>query len=173
MSWDVPGEFKSHRRATFSKTLDHDIESVWAVISSPGILLECHPFCRSNEAIEWGNGRFSDVLTYLNGRRYVRRFRQWRPREGYDLVIGEEGGKQSFVRWELNEAGDRGTELRITVYPYLLSGLPRNISAIPFALYVRPKLTAYLRSVIGGFEYYLDNGEEVPRNHFGSHSWFS
>ena len=173
MSWEVPREFKSHRCVTASKKLDHDIEVVWALVSSPGNLLECHPFCRSNEAIEWGYGSFSDVLTYLNGRRYVRRFRQWRPREGYDLVIGEEGGKQSFVRWELNEAGNRSTELRITVYPYLLSGLPRIISAIPFSIYARPKLTTYLRSVLGGFEYFLDNGERVPRNYFGSHSWFS
>ena len=173
MSWEVPGEFKSHRCVTASKKLDHDIEVVWALVSSPGNLLECHPFCRSNEAIEWGDGSFSDVLTYLNGRRYVRRFRQWRPREGYDLVIGEEGGKQSFVRWELNEAGNRSTELRITVYPYLLSGLPRIISAIPFSIYARPKLTTYLRSVLRGFEYFLDNGERVPRNYFGSHSWFS
>lgn len=173
MSWEVPREFKSHRCVTASKKLDHDIEVVWALVSSPGNLLECHPFCRSNEAIEWGDGSFSDVLTYLNGRRYVRRFRQWRPREGYDLVIGEEGGKQSFVRWELNEAGNRSTELRITVYPYLLSGLPRIISAIPFSIYARPKLTTYLRSVLGGFEYFLDNGERVPRNYFGSHSWFS
>ena len=88
-------------------------------------------------------------------------------------MIGEEGGKQSFVRWELNEAGNRSTELRITVYPYLLSGLPRIISAIPFSIYARPKLTTYLRSVLGGFEYFLDNGERVPRNYFGSHSWFS
>ena len=173
MSWEVPMEFKSHRCVTASKKLDHDIEVVWALVSSPGNLLECHPFCRSNEAIEWGDGSFSDVLTYLNGRRYVRRFRQWRPREGYDLVIGEEGGKQSFVRWELNEAGNRSTELRITVYPYLLSGLPRIISAIPFSIYARPKLTTYLRSVLRGFEYFLDNGERVPRNYFGSHSWFS
>ncbi|MEK9865862.1 MAG: SRPBCC family protein [Euryarchaeota archaeon] len=173
MSWEVPREFKSHRCVTASKKLDHDIEVVWALVSSPGNLLECHPFCRSNEAIEWGDGSFSDVLTYLNGRRYVRRFRQWRPREGYDLVIGEEGGKQSFVRWELNEAGNRSTELRITVYPYLLSGLPRIISAIPFSIYARPKLTTYLRSVLRGFEYFLDNGERVPRNYFGSHSWFS
>ena len=173
MSWEVPREFKSHRCVTASKKLDHDIEVVWALVSSPGNLLECHPFCRLNEAIEWGDGSFSDVLTYLNGRRYVRRFRQWRPREGYDLVIGEEGGKQSFVRWELNEAGNRSTELRITVYPYLLSGLPRIISAIPFSIYARPKLTTYLRSVLRGFEYFLDNGERVPRNYFGSHSWFS
>jgi hypothetical protein len=173
MSWEVPREFKSHRCVTASKKLDHDIEVVWALVSSPGNLLECHPFCRSNEAIEWGDGSFSDVLTYLNGRRYVRRFRQWSPREGYDLVIGEEGGKQSFVRWELNEAGNRSTELRITVYPYLLSGLPRIISAIPFSIYARPKLTTYLRSVLRGFEYFLDNGERVPRNYFGSHSWFS
>ena len=131
MSWEVPREFKSHRCVTASKKLDHDIEVVWALVSSPGNLLECHPFCRSNEAIEWGDGSFSDVLTYLNGRRYVRRFRQWRPREGYDLVIGEEGGKQTFVRWELNEAGNRSTELRITVYPYLLSGMPRIFNAIP------------------------------------------
>ena len=173
MDPSVPDAFKSHRFATAARMLKFQPEEIWEAISTPGNLLDCHPFCRSNEPIEWGDLGHSDVRVYLNGRTYVRQFRQWSPKKGYDLTIGEEGGKQSYVRWEISPISDEQSELRITVYPYLLSDLPRLASSIPFALYVRPKLTAYLDSVIGGFEYYLDNGKRVPRNHFGRHSWFS
>ena len=77
------------------------------------------------------------------------------------------------MRWEITSINNEQSELRITVYPYLLSDLPRLAASVPFALYVRPKLTAYLDSVIGGFEYYLENGKRVPRNHYGRNSWFS
>ena len=173
MELGVPGAFKSHRFATAARKLNFQPEEIWEAISAPGNLLDCHPFCRSNEPIEWDDMGHSDVIVYLNGRTYVRQFRQWSPKNGYDLTIGEEGGKQSYVRWEIAPINDEQSELRITVYPYLLSNLPRIAASVPFALYVRPKLTAYLDSVIRGFEYYLETGERVPRNHFGKHSWFS
>ena len=119
--------------------LDHDIEVVWALVMGGK---ECHPFCRSNEAIErefFGCTHVPEWESAGSGS------------GGYDLVI-----MQSFVM--LNEAGNRSTELRITVYPYLLSGLPRIISAIPFSIYARPKLTTYLRSVLGGFEWTTGRG---------------
>ena len=34
-------------------------------------------------------------------------------------------------------------------------------------------LSKYLDSVLGGIEYFLINKNPVPRNHFGTHKWFS
>jgi len=34
-------------------------------------------------------------------------------------------------------------------------------------------LENYLRSVIGGINWYLINKEPVSKNHFGTHPWFS
>ena len=40
-------------------------------------------------------------------------------------------------------------------------------------LIIKPKLYNYLFSVISGLKYYLENNEEVPKNYFGTHKWFS
>jgi len=38
---------------------------------------------------------------------------------------------------------------------------------------VEPYLKKYLKSVIGGIDYYLKNRKNVPSNYFGQHEWFS
>jgi hypothetical protein len=50
---------------------------------------------------------------------------------------------------------------------------PKFISYLPYKLYIRPKLKNYLNSVIKGIDWYLKKKENVPRNAFGKHSWFS
>ena len=50
---------------------------------------------------------------------------------------------------------------------------PKIISFLPYKFYVKPKLRSYLNSVIKGIDWYLRRGEEVPRNRFGKHAWFS
>ena len=63
--------------------------------------------------------------------------------------------------------------LTITVYPYFMAKSPKFISYLPYKLYIRPKLKNYLDSVIKGIDWYLKKKENVPRNAFGKHSWFS
>ena len=62
MELGVPGAFKSHRFATAARKLKFQPEEIWEVISAPGNLLDCHPFCRSNEPIVWDDMGHSDVL---------------------------------------------------------------------------------------------------------------
>ena len=50
---------------------------------------------------------------------------------------------------------------------------PKIISYIPHKIIVEPYLKKYLKSVIGGIDYYLKNRKTVPRNYFGKHEWFS
>ena len=70
---------------------------LWSQISRPGNLKDCHPFCKDNEALEWGKNSHSDRLEYLNGMTYIRQFLNWNEGEGYDLIIGEENGPQSTL----------------------------------------------------------------------------
>jgi hypothetical protein len=38
---------------------------------------------------------------------------------------------------------------------------------------IKTGLKKYLKSVLGGIRWYLQNENSVPRNHFGKHKWFS
>lgn len=148
------------------------VEQLWDLISSPGNLNKTHPFCKSNDAIVWDD-EHKDRLEYLNGRTYIRNFQTWSPNEGYTLLIGEENGPQSYVVWEIEKISDDESRLTITVYPFILAKLPKLFAYLPHILWVKPRMKSYLKSVVGGFEYYASEGESIPRNHFGRHKWFS
>ena len=161
--WGIHQEFTF----PFGKT------QLWELISRPGNLNDCHPFCKENEALDWDGSNHIDRLEYLNGMTYIRQFLNWNEGEGYDLIIGEDNGPQSYVVWQITERDDKKSSLSITVYPYLLANLNKALSFLPFVLYIRPKLRTYLKSVLGGFAYYAEHDQPVPRNHWGKHSWFS
>ena len=162
-------------RLSVSRSLEFEAgaDELWDAISAPGNLNHSHPFCRANDVIRWERGHHSDQLVYLNGRTYVREFQTWDEGSGYTLLIGEEGGAQSYVVWEIESIGRREARLTITVYPYILAKLPNLLAYIPHVAWVKPRLERYLDAVISGFRYYLREGEAIPRNHFGRHPWFS
>ena len=154
-------------------TIPAPAERVWEAISLPGNLELCHPFCLKNPVHSWPGDTSRDEVHYLSGWVFERRFCRWIDGIGYDLEIGRHGGRTSFVSWRIFP-GTRGeSTLRIAVYPYVLQRLPVAIRWLPHRLRVRPMLTKYLLSVVGGFEWYVTRGEAVPRNHFGPHPWFS
>lgn len=148
-------------------------EKVWEVISSPGNLEPCHPFCAKNPVHVWPGDASRDEIHYLSGWVFERRFRTWIEGVGYDLEIGRADGRKSFVSWRIMPMGEGGSTLRIAVYPHVLQDLPVAIRWLPHLLRVRPMLRVYLSSVTQGFEWYITRGEPVPRNQFGSHPWFS
>lgn len=158
---------------TQSKNFEISAASLWELISSPGNLNDCHPYCLRNEVLQWNEKGHKDRLIYLNSRTYIRRFQSWNEGSGYTLIIGEEGDKQSLVTWSIEEISLYKSKLTISVYPYLLAKLPRIISFLPYVIWIRPRLKKYLKSVLSGFEYVVINDEAVPRNYFGPHPWFS
>ena len=93
--------FTNRLPVSHSLEFDDEAEELWRIISDPGNLNLCHPFCKSNEVIQWGDGDRSDRLIYLNGLSYVRNFLTWDEGAGYELLIGEEGGPQSYVVWKI------------------------------------------------------------------------
>ena len=161
------------RSVTQSIVLDANQKQVWELISSPEHLNHVHPFCQSNKAINWDDDHHQDELIYLNGMHYIRSFLNWNAMEGYDLLIGKNGGQQSYVVWSLEQDSESKCKLTITVHPHLLAKLPRFLSYLPFFCWVKPRLEKYLDSVLSGIDYVIQNGGDVTRNFKGSHPWFS
>ncbi|MBJ03521.1 MAG: hypothetical protein CMB65_02340 [Euryarchaeota archaeon] len=166
-------QYLNRRNISSSIVLNLNREKLWELITSPGHLNNCHPFCKTNDIIRWEDDCHEDVLTYLNGLTYKRVFQNWDPGYGYDLLIGEENGPQSHVVWKIHEIAENQSSLTITVYPYLLTHWPRILSFIPFSIWIKPRLGRYLDSVLSGFDYFIKKNEQVPRNFKGKHPWFS
>ncbi len=146
---------------------------VWEVISTPGNLEFCHPFCAKNPVQVWPGKESRDEVHYLSGWVFERRFCRWIEGIGYDLKIGRRGGGSSFVSWRIMPGDNQACILKITVYPHALQNIPVAIRWLPHILRLGPLLKRYLSSVVRGFEWYIIRGEPVPRNQFGSHPWFS
>tara|TARA_B100001093_G_scaffold12503_2_gene11586 strand:+ start:48 stop:551 length:504 start_codon:yes stop_codon:yes gene_type:complete len=165
--------YETMRSISVSKEIKIDRETLWSTISTSEILNDCHPYCSTNQSIMWDDVQRQDRLVYLNGRTYVRNFTKWNEGVGFELEIGDDADKQSHVRWEITSDGTKTSTLTITVTPFLLKKYPAIISFLPFHFWIKPRLTSYLQSVIGGFQYHIEEKKVVPRNHFGKHPWFS
>ena len=156
-----------------SRRIAADPQQVWSVISAPGNLERCHPFCKTNPVTEWPGPNSRDRIEYLNGWVFERQFRGWIDGVGYDLEIGPPGKSTSYVRWRLEAPEPASCDLKITVYPIALQRIPTAIRWLPHLLRLRPMLRSYLESVVRGFEWAITRDEPVPRNQFGVHPWFS
>jgi len=161
------------RPVSSQRTIAASATKVWDVISMPGNLEPCHPFCSSNPVTSWPGPDSRDEVHYLSGWVFERHFQSWIEGTGYDLEIGRKGGARSYVSWRIASGNDRTCTLKITVYPQLLQGWPSVLQWIPHWFRIRPYLKSYLASVIRGFEWYVTRGEPVPRDQFGKHPWFS
>ena len=158
---------------TISRVINASACDVWSVISSPGILEKCHPFCAQNPVHVWSGADSRDEIHYLNGLIYERRFYQWQEGSGYDLEIFQEGRVLAKVMWRVSEIWDQGCKLQITIYPRLPWKHPVFINWLIYRFRLRPMLGRYLKSVIMGFEWYVTRRNPVTQNHFGKHPWFS
>ena len=146
---------------------------LWRIIASPDSLLKSHPFLADNPVSQWNKADSRDEVHYLRGLVYRREFRQWHEGEGYDLEIFHRKRPVSWVSWRVMPCGDDAARLRITVFPYALQGKRGLKRWVPFVFVLRPRLRAYLTSVVDGFKWYVEKEEPVPRNQFGTHPWFS
>ena len=146
---------------------------VWHVISKPGNLELCHPFCAQNPVQAWPGDDSRDEVHYLSGRVYERRFGQWLEGTGYDLEIFSNNDALASVSWRITPVDEQRCTLRITVYTFAFQKLPAVVRWFVYAVRVRPMLGSYLDSVVKGVEWYVTRGEPVAWNQFGRHPWFS
>lgn len=147
-------------------------DDVWAVISAPGNLEDCHPFCAANSVHAWPGADSGDMIVYYSGRVIERRFTAWLEGEGYDLEALDANGPVALVSWRLTAAG-AGTVLTISLTPRLLGGVTALVRWLPYQAVVRPMMRRYLGAVVQGIAWRVVTGEPVHRNQFGAHAWFS
>ena len=53
-------QYKKRRSIRQELTFPVSKAELWEMISRPGNLNECHPLCRTNEALEWQEGSHQD-----------------------------------------------------------------------------------------------------------------
>lgn len=146
---------------------------IWEAISSPGNLVDAHPFVKANPVQRWAGADSRDEVHYLNGAVYRREFREWHEGGGYELEIFHEDRKLAWVSWYILMYCDAPRALEITVYPLALQHWPTTLRWAPHLALLKPRLQTYLDSVVRGFEWFITKGEPVPRNQFGKHPWYS
>lgn len=156
-----------------SRKIEASADKVWSVISSPRNLEDCHPFCESNPVDQWPGIGSRDMIHYYNGWVLEREFTNWIEGVGYDLVIGREGDRKSYVSWRIAPELGNLSSLTITLYPHILQKIPSAVRWIPHLVYIRPMMQSYLESVVNGFEWFISTGKPVKKNQFGTHQWFS
>lgn len=158
---------------TASQVIEASAFDTWKVISSPGILEKCHPFCAGNPVQVWSGADSRDEIHYLNGLVYERRFYQWQGGSGYNLEIVRNTKVIAIVKWRISEINDQRCKLQITIHPVFPRKYPVSIHWLIYTFRLRPMLGKYLKSVVKGFEWYVTKGEPVAPNQFGKHPWFS
>jgi hypothetical protein len=142
-------------------------ERVWEVISSPGNLVDYHPFCQENPVEIWPGVGSRDKVVYYNGLVLVRYFIDWIDGIGYDLIASADEGLQFKVSWRISTDGDQNSILNLTIRQHIEHSSEKRTRQFSRLL------AKYLKQVGKGFEYYLSTGERVTRNQFGSHRLFS
>ena len=86
-----------------SRSINTSPQNIWLVISSPGNLEDCHPFCDKNPVAKWPGVGSLDTIHYYSGWVLHREFINWIDGVGYDLTIGRKGGRKSYVSWRITE----------------------------------------------------------------------
>lgn len=156
-----------------NRKIEASQKDIWKAISRSGNLEDCHPYCKKNPVYEWPGAGSRDSIFYYSGWVLHREFIDWIDGEGYDLTIGREGGRKSFVSWRITNDQENISTLRITIYPHVLQKIPIVIRWIPHVTSVKPSLYNYLEAVLKGFEWFITTGKPVRENQFGKHKWFS
>ncbi|CAI8326585.1 MAG: Uncharacterised protein [Flavobacterium sp. SCGC AAA160-P02] len=148
-------------------------EKVWKLISTPKYLEKVHPFCKKNTILEIKDNKIKkDLLVYNNGLKYIRIFKNWKNEIGYDLLVGREKGKKSYVKWIINP-NNEGAKLKISIIPYTSDKIYSIFRPFVFYFIIRPSLKKYLFSVLNGIKWVAENDTNVQKNQFGKHPWFT
>ena len=150
-------------------------EAVWKVLSCPGHLEACHPFCEKNPVVKWPGVGSRDTVCFYNGRVLHREFSRWEDGSGYTVDIVDSGGEvKSEVSFRVREhAPGSASELSVVVTMRGFDEWPAIVRRLIWELKVKPSLRRYFSCVLKGFEHHLVTGEPVAKNQFGIHRDFS
>ena len=72
---------------SLSRQIGAPTEKVWDVISTPGHLAQCHPFCEENPVKNWSGVGSQDTVYFYSGNVLNRYCKEWIKGLGYDLHL--------------------------------------------------------------------------------------
>lgn len=162
-----PGLKKCKWPVSDSEVIPAPPERISSVISSPGNLEDCPPFCEKNPVIEWQGAGSQDMIHYYSGWIMQREFVNWIEGVGYDLTISRGGGGKSFVSWRITAEGQSAGVLRITIYPHIFQDMPvviRRMCRCPMPDYRRyyiPNSIVFITQVTKDRIRYLEPTENL------------
>ena len=95
--------YKKRKSISCSLIINFNVDHLWELISSPGYLEKCHPFCKTNNVIDWDDKKHMDKIVYVNGIEYIRDFIDWNPKKGYSLIIGKKGADIEKIKKSISK----------------------------------------------------------------------
>ncbi len=161
---------------SYTNRINASSVKLWEVISTPGNLNSCHPFCKKNTVIKWSEVGSEDSIEYYNGLVLNRLFTDWNTGKGYELFIGNGASATAKVIWTITDNKDGTSNLSIVIYLFTdiaLMHYPKSFRPLIKRLYFLPKMSQYIKSVVKGFKFYIETGIPVKKNQFGNNSMFS
>lgn len=163
-------------KVSFYSEINAPVARVWEVISSPGNLNNCHPYCKNNSVVKWGGVGAEDGIEYYNGLKLKRVFTQWDEGSGYTLLIGKGKVAVAEVFWEITCLTKEvsGFSIKISMLPdIVLRKYPKWLRPLTRKVYLRPIMSQYIQAVVKGFKYFIETGKPVKKNQFGYNRMFS
>ena len=160
---------------SLSQKIAAPVKQVWEVISTPGHLAYCHPFCDKNPVENWSGVGSQDTVYFYSGKLLNRYAKEWIKDVGYDLHLTFPNlDTEAEAIFRISPCPEKTNSiLSITLIINVPQYFPWYFRLILSYFIMRPSLTKYLDSVLKGFEYYITTRKAVERNQFGSHSFFS
>jgi hypothetical protein len=159
---------------SYSRRIAAPHEKVWEVIAGSGALATCHPFVRSQSPLKGRGVGATDTITYNSGLTLSRKFVHWYEGLGFDLDLIWESGDAAYVAWRTSPDGEAGSLLTVVLTPpHVRDAMCEEARAFIHGLRLKPMVELYLASMLKGIQHFLETGEQVRRNQFGAHPWFS
>lgn len=160
---------------SLNRQISAPLEKVWDVISTPGHLAQCHPFCKENPVENWSGVGSQDTVYFYSGKVLNRYCKAWIKGVGYDLHLTFPNlDTEAEAIFRISSGKDlTNSLLSITLVINVPQYFPWYFRWILSYFILGPALTNYLDSVLKGFDYYITTGKAVSRNQFGSHPFFS
>ena len=128
-------------KVTVSVSINASKRDTWQIISRPGNLEDCHPFCESNSVIRWGDANSKDTIKYYNGIIFTRLFVNWYENDGYG----------TFTQRSISTTG--------------MSEITNTIIAVDLDQDNDIDIVAYARGGTGTLSWFENDGEENFTQH--------
>ena len=162
---------KSRKRVDLSQGIKLNIskDKLWEIVTSPGHLKKYHPYCRSHEGPSITEVGSKDVAIFYNGKVLNREIIDFKIKSFYKIQITSDDDNDTRVQFSIQEEGPNCCYFYIAIETNAYRNIPRPIWYLIARFQALPLYGKYFYSQLKGLEFYVNTGEKVRKNQFGSH----